>query len=132
MNTNLKSRMLQMAALIALVGSVSAFKWGRPGEIAAPAAISTSDVKPTSDAKKELDLFIDNMIGKLTDSDFTVRRCAARALGRIGHAAKRAVPSLLCALGDENASVREAVEIALDRIDPSARSLAKARHDAKG
>ena len=68
-------------------------------------------------------LTVDLMIWKLADSDCTVRRCAARALGRLGPRAEKAVPALLCAEGDEDPSVREAVTLALHRILPQTAML---------
>ncbi len=59
-------------------------------------------------------------ITNLESGDFTVRRCAARALGRIGPKAKNAVPALLRALEDSEPTVRDAAKVALGRIDPAA------------
>jgi HEAT repeat protein len=58
------------------------------------------------------------MIHALHDDDCTVRRAAARALGRIGPAAREALPHLCCASGDPDESVRRTVLEAMARIDP--------------
>jgi HEAT repeat protein len=131
MNTNLRTRILQMVALLALAGCLTAFKWARPAETSHSVVTPASVGNGPSIANAEREIFIDNMIKKMTDPDFTVRRCAARALGRIGRSAQKAVPALLCALGDEDSSVREAAAIALDRIDPTVRALSLARNTNK-
>jgi HEAT repeat protein len=131
MNTNLKSRILKMAALLTLVGLLTAFKWNSSAAHHQPVVTPQSVAPEQPVVNREQEQFIDNMIGKLTNPDFTVRRCAIRALGRIGHAALKAVPALLCTLGDEDATVRQAAQIALDRIDPTVRQLVLARNNAK-
>lgn len=60
---------------------------------------------------------VGTMITHLADDDFTVRRNAARALGRIGPVAKEALPVLTCALGDPAAQVRDAARMAIGRIE---------------
>jgi HEAT repeat protein len=52
----------------------------------------------------------------LTHSDPTLRACAAYFLGRMGPAARPAVPALQGALGDADEKVRRDVERALKRI----------------
>jgi HEAT repeat protein len=54
-------------------------------------------------------------------SDFT-RLAAVKALGAMGPAAAPAVPSLLPLLQDDSDEVCAAVEAALKRIDPKART----------
>ena len=75
---------------------------------------------------------VDAQITNLRSEDFTVRRCAARALGRIGPRAIKAVPALLRALEDSESTVRSAAGIAIDRIDPSARPHVLVRAEQKG
>jgi hypothetical protein len=72
--------------------------------------------------------FINAMIRELEDPDFTVRRCAATALGQMGPRAAIAVLALNCALDDEECTVRDAVRTALNRIRPESR-LEMARND---
>ena len=53
----------------------------------------------------------------LSESDSDVRRAVAQALGTIGEPA--AIEGLVLALTDEERAVREAAELALNRIDPN-------------
>lgn len=64
-------------------------------------------------------------ITNLENPDYTVRRCAARALGRIGPRAMKAVPFLLPMLEDAEPTVRDAARLALDRINSRDRSLVR-------
>jgi len=66
-------------------------------------------------------------ITNLESSDYTVRRCAARALGRLGPRAEKAIPALLLALGDGEPTVRDAAKVALERIQPRATDHVLAR-----
>jgi hypothetical protein len=50
---------------------------------------------------------------ELRNDEPTVRRSAARGLGRIGPAAKEAVPALICATTDTDPQVRRAAALAL-------------------
>ena len=61
--------------------------------------------------------YVPSMIRALHDDDCTGRRAAARALGRIGPAARDALPHLCCASGDPDESVRRTVLEAMARID---------------
>ena len=70
--------------------------------------------------------YVPSMIRALHDDDCTVRRAAARALGRIGPAAREALPYLCCAAGDPEESVRRAVDDAVRRIDPEAAKCLRA------
>lgn len=76
--------------------------------------------RPTPPAPKPGEM-VDTLIRLLQDPDFTVRRGAARGLGRIGAPARRAVPLLIEALRDAHVEVREAAERALSRIAETAR-----------
>jgi hypothetical protein len=111
MNTNLKSRLLLALPLLALGATLSAC--GRP------------------ERKMDIDAFVDEKISILADSTFNLEtRCrAVTALGHLGTLASRAVPILECALDYEHPTVRKAIVVALHQIDPSASSLAMARHD---
>src|SRR6185503_9746315 len=86
---------------LVLAGSLSACTGGKP---------------PRPDLTEEI---VDAQIVNLENSDFTVRRCAARALGRIGPRAARALPALRRALEDTAPTVRDAARLALTRIDPA-------------
>lgn len=55
----------------------------------------------------------------MSDLDSNSRNCAARALGRIGEAAKPSVPDLIKSLGD--GSVRQVCIVALGRLGPAAK-----------
>ena len=72
----------------------------------------------TEEKPKDLTPFINTMIRELRDSDFRTRRCAARALGKLGPRAAKAVPALQCAEGDEDCTVREEATKALSLIQP--------------
>lgn len=52
----------------------------------------------------------------LKDEDFMVREWAAHALGSIGASADLAIPALKAALEDHEASVKEAVTLAIQEI----------------
>jgi hypothetical protein len=56
----------------------------------------------------------------LRDGDWTVRRNAARALGRLGPAAGPAARDLYCALQDTDPRVRATAEWALQRVESRA------------
>ena len=62
--------------------------------------------------------YLPSLIRALSDEDYTTRRAAARALGRMGPKARTALPYLCCAAGDREESVREMVQEAALRIDP--------------
>ncbi len=82
-----------------------------------------------SESERELTEYVE----KLTDQNASVRRKAAIALGRIGPAAKEAVPALITALKDENKYVRRVAAEALGRIGRAAKqavaALTKASED---
>lgn len=104
--------------LVVLVG-LSALGWGKPGELNMPPVVKpSSTATPPHTLIPNQEAFIDNMIQKLTDPDYTVRCCAARALGRIGPAAMKAVPALSCVRCDSNTRVQASATLALQRIDP--------------
>jgi len=63
---------------------------------------------------------VPELIDTLKDSDMSVRRYAALALGEIGPAASEASPALAAALQDSNGDVRYAATGALGRIGPAA------------
>jgi hypothetical protein len=63
--------------------------------------------------------YLPTLIRELEDPDYTTRRKAARALGRMGPLALCAVPALDCAREDENCTVREEAQIALSCITRS-------------
>ncbi len=69
---------------------------------------------------KEPELVIPVFSEFLTNPDAGMRCFGASLLGRFGADAKAAVPLLLKARSDEEASVREMAEIALKNIDPQA------------
>jgi len=56
------------------------------------------------------------LIEAIKDPSPPVRRAAARALGRLGPAAKDALPALLHAVSDPDPEVRDAAAIALRQI----------------
>ena len=62
---------------------------------------------------------VDKLVAQLGDKDYEVRLAAAKSLGRIGPAAKKALPDLSKALADEAEAVQLAAGVALLRIDPS-------------
>lgn len=62
--------------------------------------------------------YVPALIRSLRHDDWTVRRDAACALGKIGPAAKAAMPNLCCATGDPVDAVRRAAAEAMARIDP--------------
>ena len=95
------------AAMLAILLGCSLSTWATSSGTRKPA-----DVFPVS--------YVPSMIRALRDDDSTVRRAAARALGRIGPAACSALPYLCCASGDPDESVRRSVLEAMARIDPRA------------
>jgi hypothetical protein len=70
------------------------------------------------------------VIVALKDSDVDVRATAAQALGKIGPAAKKAVPDLLTALRDEDEDVRAAAAAALGKIGPVTKEVVPALTEA--
>ena len=71
-----------------------------------------------------------SLIGRLRDSDASVRWQAARALGERRSEATVVVPALGEALKDENAFVRRDVATALGKIGPEAKSAVPALRTA--
>jgi HEAT repeat protein len=59
---------------------------------------------------------VNPLIKALEDKSPTVRRAAARALGRLGSDAKAAEPALVDAVSDSKEEVRDAAAKALRRI----------------
>jgi HEAT repeat protein len=88
--------------------------------------------RPTGDETEE---FVDTQIRNLSSPDWTVRRCAATALGIVGPKAGKAVCSLTYALDDVQPCVSCAAREALAKIQPdpaplaSATRLDRSRHD---
>ncbi len=66
------------------------------------------------------DLVVPVMTDALKDSDYYVRRDAARALRKFRGEARQAVPALVVAARDQEPSVRRAATEALKEIDPEA------------
>jgi HEAT repeat protein len=64
------------------------------------------------------DMVVPVMTDALKDSDYYVRRDAARALRKFRDEARPAVPALLVAVKDKEPSVRRAAADALKQIDP--------------
>jgi len=62
--------------------------------------------------------YVSALIRALQQEDYTVRRDAARALGRIGPLARKALPALCCATHDRVDCVRSTAQEAMYRIDP--------------
>ena len=91
------------------------------------AACGRERIKPAD----ETDEIVRAQVTNLASGDYTVRRCAARALDRIGPRAMNAVSHLLCALEDSEPTVRDAARLALDRIDPQAKDRAIGRLERK-
>ena len=91
------------------------------GLIALGLAMSVSAGTKRRPAALKPDGMIDTLMRQLQDPDFTIRRGAARGLGRIGAPARKAVPLLIEALRDAHVEVREAAERALSRIAETAR-----------
>ena len=83
-------------------------------------SVAAGTKPPTPPAPKPAEM-VDTLIRQLQDPDFTVRRGAARGLGRIGAPARRAVPLLIEALRDAHVEVRDAAERALHRIAETAK-----------
>lgn len=65
------------------------------------------------------------LIEDLKDKNPTVRAKAAEGLGRLGQAAKPAIPMLSELMKDSDESVREAAMVALINIDPKLETIAK-------
>jgi HEAT repeat protein len=63
------------------------------------------------------------LIAALSDSSVSVRGWAAESLGSYYRQAKTAVPALLKARSDPDLNVREAVKVALDKIDPETAAM---------
>ncbi len=63
---------------------------------------------------------IPDLVAALGDRDEDVRAEAARALAKMGPAAKAAVPALIVALGDRHEAVRRNAARALGQIGPAA------------
>ncbi len=61
------------------------------------------------------------LLQSLGDKEPGVRECVALAVGKIGRAAKQAVPALQALLGDPNWRVRDAARKAIPLIDPTAK-----------
>lgn len=101
MNTSLRILVLTALATLAFVSII----W----------ASSPHGHRPPLDVPATVEARIRN----LSDPDHTVRCCGATALGLLGPAAKKAVPSLLQALCDSNPRVQAAAALALHRIDPA-------------
>jgi HEAT repeats len=59
------------------------------------------------------------LIEALKDNDGDIRWSAAIGLGTLGEKAKEAIPALQEARSDRDARVRNAVRVALSRIDPT-------------
>jgi HEAT repeat protein len=96
-----------------------AFAWvilAGSAAFAADAAVRAAEPKPGPPASDELKKRIHAQIEALKDEDWLVRSNAAIALGKIGAAAKDAVPALKKALEDEDPSVRDLAAEALSRI----------------
>jgi HEAT repeat protein len=70
-------------------------------------------------AAEEADL--PTLLRQLQHRDESLRLRAAKALGKLGPAAKSALPHLTAALGDEDADVRHAALAALRLVQPSVR-----------
>ena len=70
------------------------------------------------------------LASKLGSSDVSLRREAARALGRVGPGASGAVSALVSALSDKDKFVRREAALALGKIGPSAREAAGALQKA--
>jgi HEAT repeat protein len=56
------------------------------------------------------------LIEGLKDKNPQARRAAAYVLGQLGPAAKEGIPALNTALKDDNADVRQAATVALEKI----------------
>jgi HEAT repeat protein len=69
--------------------------------------------------KGEAEKVVPALIDALRDSEDDIRLSAAIGLGYFGEEAKAAIPRLQAVQRDEDARVREAVSVALSRIDPS-------------
>ena len=96
------------------------------GGLADPSAARGAD-KPheaTYDGKT-----IGHWVAQLKDRDSGARSAAAAALGRIGPAAKGAVPGLTAALKDRHAQVRYDAAAALGQIGPAAKGAVPALID---
>ena len=63
---------------------------------------------------------VQDLITNLKNQDETVRRNAAEALGKLGQAAKDAVPALIRTLKDRNEAVRRSAAEALGKLGPAA------------
>jgi hypothetical protein len=70
---------------------------------------------------------IDEAADALKDKDERVRQGAATSLGRMGEAARAAVPALIDILKDEDKDVRSQAAGALKKIDPEAARKAGVR-----
>ena len=73
---------------------------------------------------------IDILIQQMRSPDKDVRRSVAEALGKIGPAAKEAVPALIEALKDPDIDVRRSVAEALGEIGPEAKGVVPALIEA--
>ncbi len=80
--------------------------------------LSADDYASHKKKAEDLSLKIEqgSLIEKLTDEDEGIRRNAAIALGKIGPAAKDAIPALTEALKDEDEEVRDRAQAALKKI----------------
>jgi hypothetical protein len=78
---------------------------------------------------------VDELVSRLKDSSAWTRYLAAKALGELGPAAKKAVPALARAVADEHESVRAQAAYALGEIGPEAKgavlALRRALTDSK-
>ncbi len=81
-------------------------------------------------ANYDINSIVSNWEELLGDVDASSRRTAAKALGRIGPAARNAAPRLIDALWDEDSLVRRSAAEALGRIGPAARNAASGLIDA--
>ena len=73
---------------------------------------------------------VEQWIEALKDKDQEVRYSAARALGKIGPKAEKAVPALVRALKDKNEYVRQWAASALGKIGPKAEKAVPALTEA--
>ena len=71
--------------------------------------------------------FIPALVIRLKDTNPRARCLAAFSLGKIGSAAKVAIPDLLRALNDSNGNLRIDAAKALKQIDPAAAAKAGAQ-----
>ncbi|MHC4506691.1 MAG: HEAT repeat domain-containing protein, partial [Planctomycetota bacterium] len=92
--------------------------------------LSARAAEPSDKPERQPD--VDELVSRLKDSSARTRYPAAKALGELGPAAKKAVPALARAVADEDESVRAQAAHALGEIGPEAKGAVPALARAVG